>query len=68
MKEKVNKRGRNKIKRVLALINEMQIQDSCESEEEADIVSPSKAAMVCKLSQMPPEIRMTLSLTAKNGS
>ena len=37
---------RDKVKRVLALINEMQIQDSCESEEEVDIVSPSKTAMV----------------------
>ena len=40
---------RDKVKRVLALINEMHIQDSCESEEEADIVSPSKNSMVCKL-------------------
>ena len=43
----------------------MQIQDSCESEEEADIVSHSKAAMVCKLAQIAPEIWMTLSLDAK---
>ena len=43
----------------------MQIQDLCESEEEADIVSPSKTAMVCKLAQIPPEIWMMLSLDAK---
>jgi hypothetical protein len=46
----------------------MQIQDSYESEEEADIISPSKTAMVCKLAQIPPEIWMTLSLDEKNGS
>ena len=43
----------------------MQIQDLGESEEEADIVSPSKTAMVCKLAQIPPEILMTLLLDAK---
>ena len=37
---------RDKVKRVLALINEMQFQDSYESEEEADIVSPSNTAML----------------------
>jgi hypothetical protein len=56
---------KDKVKWVLALINEMQIQGSCESKEEADIMSPSKTAMVCKLVRIPPEIWMTLSLGAK---
>jgi hypothetical protein len=50
---------------VTALINEIQIQDSCSSGEESDTVPPTKTAMVCNLAQMPPEIWMTLPLEAK---
>ena len=56
---------KDKIKTVLALINELQIQDSIGSDEEIDISTPSKTAMVCKLAQVPPEIWMTLSVDAK---
>jgi hypothetical protein len=48
------------MKTVLALINEIQIQDSCSSEKESVAVPPTKTAMVCKLAQIPPEIWMTL--------
>jgi hypothetical protein len=53
---------RTKKKRVLELINEIQIQDSCSSDEESVAVPPTKTAMVCKLAQIPPEIWMTLPL------
>jgi hypothetical protein len=56
---------RTKSKKVLALINEIQIQDSCISDEESATVPPTKTAMVCKLAQIPPEIWMTLPLEAK---
>jgi hypothetical protein len=35
---------RIKSKKVLALINEIQIQDSCTSDEESDTVTPTKTA------------------------
>jgi hypothetical protein len=56
---------RTKSKKVLALINEIQIQDSCSSDEESVAVPPTKTAMVCKLAQIPADIRMTLPLEAK---
>ena len=56
---------KDKIKTVLALINELQLQDSTGSDEEVDISASSKTAMVCKLAQVPPEIWMTLSAEAK---
>ena len=46
----------------------MQLQDLGESEEEADIVSSSKTAIVCQLEKIPTEIWMTLTLDEKNGS
>jgi hypothetical protein len=49
----------------LTLINEIQIQDSCSSDEESVTVPPTKTALVCKLAQIPPEIWMTLPLEAK---
>jgi hypothetical protein len=52
------------VKKVLALINDIQIQDSCSSDEELDKVPPTKTAMVCKLAKIPPEIWMTLPLEA----
>jgi hypothetical protein len=62
-----NRSKKNKVKKVLALINEIQfqIQDSCSSDEESVTVPPTKTAMVCKWSQIPPEIRMTLPLESK---
>jgi hypothetical protein len=54
-----------KAKKVLAPINEIQIQDSCSSDEESSTVSPTKTAMVCKLAQISPKIWMTLPLEAK---
>ena len=56
---------KDKVKTVLALINELQLQDSTCSDEEVDILASSKTAMVCKLAQVPPEIWMTLSVEAK---
>jgi hypothetical protein len=53
------------VKKVLALINEMHIQESSESDEEQDIMTPSKTAMVCKLAQIPPEIWKSRSIDAK---
>jgi hypothetical protein len=42
-------------KTVLALINELQLQDSAGSDEEVDISASSKTTMICKLAQVPPE-------------
>ena len=53
---------KDKIKTVLALINELQIQDSTGSDDELDT---SKTEMVCKLAQVPQEMWMTLPLDAK---
>jgi hypothetical protein len=54
-----------KSKKVLALSNEIQIQDSYSSDEESVVVPPTKTTMVCKLAQIPADIWMTLSLEAK---
>jgi hypothetical protein len=51
-----NRSKKDKVKMVLALINEIQIQDSCSSNEESVAVPPTKTTMVCKLAQIPPEI------------
>jgi hypothetical protein len=56
---------KDKVKTVLALINELQIQDSTSSDEEIDISSSSKTARICKLAQVPPEIWMALFVDAK---
>jgi hypothetical protein len=56
---------KDKMKTVLVLINELQLQDSAGSDEEIDTLSSSKTALVCKLAQATPEIWMTLSLEAK---
>jgi hypothetical protein len=60
-----NRAKKDKVKKVLALINDIQIQDSCGSDEESVVVSPTKTTMVCKLAQIPPEIWMTLPLDYK---
>jgi hypothetical protein len=60
-----NRAKKDKVKKVLALINVIQIQDSCSSDEESVAVPPNKTAMVCKLAQIPPDIWMTLPLEAK---
>jgi hypothetical protein len=60
-----NRAKKDKVKKVLALINEIQIQDLWSSDEGSTAVPPTKAAMVCKLAQIPPEIRMILTLKAK---
>jgi hypothetical protein len=60
-----NKAKKDKVKKVLALISEIQIQDSCSSDEESTATPPTKTAMVCKLAQITPEIWMTLPLEAK---
>jgi hypothetical protein len=60
-----NRAKKDKVKKVLALINKIQIQDSCSSDEESVAVPQTKTAMVCKLAQIPPEIWMTIPLEAK---
>jgi hypothetical protein len=50
------------VKKVIALINEIQIQDSSSSDEDSNTVTSTKIAMVCKLAQIPPEIWMNLPL------
>jgi hypothetical protein len=60
-----NRAKKDKVKKVLALINEIQIQDSCSSDEESIAVTPTKTAMVCTSAQIPPEIWMTIPLEAK---
>ena len=49
----------------MALVNELQIQESIGSDEEIDISTSSKTAILCKLAQVPPEIWMTLLIEAK---
>jgi hypothetical protein len=56
---------KDKVRKILALINEIQIQDSCSSDEESVAVPPTKTAMVCELAQITPKIWMTLPLKAK---
>jgi hypothetical protein len=51
-----NRFKKDKVKKVLGLINEIQIQNSCSSDEESVAVPPTKTAMVCKLAQILPEI------------
>jgi hypothetical protein len=48
-----------------SIIIRIQIQDSCSSDEESVAVPPNKTAMVCKLTQIPPDIWMTLPLEDK---
>jgi hypothetical protein len=54
-----NRSNMDKVKKVLALMHEIVIQDSCSSDEESDTVPPTKIAMVCTLAQIPSEIWMT---------
>jgi hypothetical protein len=56
---------KDKVKKVLALVNEIQIQDSCSSDEESLALPPTKTAKVCTLAQIPPEIWMTLPFEEK---
>jgi hypothetical protein len=51
-----NRSKKDKVIKVLALIIEIRIQDSCSSDEESVAVTPTKSAMVCKLAQIPNEI------------
>jgi hypothetical protein len=60
-----NRAKKDKVKKILALTNEIQIQDSCDSDEDSVAVAPTKTAIVCKLAQIPPDIWMTLPLEAK---
>jgi hypothetical protein len=60
-----NRPKKDKFKNLLELINEIQIQDSCSSDEDSVTVPPTKTAMVCKLAQIQPDIWITLPLEAK---
>jgi hypothetical protein len=60
-----NRAKKDKVKKVLALINEIRIQAPFSSDEDSVTVTSNKTAMVCKLAQIPPEIRMNLPLEAK---
>jgi hypothetical protein len=53
-----NRAKKDKVKKVLALINEIQIQDSCSSDEDSVAVPPTKSVMVCKSAQILPDIWM----------
>jgi hypothetical protein len=44
-----NRAKKDKVKKVLALLNEIQIQDLCSSDEELVAVPPTKTAMVCSM-------------------
>jgi hypothetical protein len=44
-----NRAKKDKFKKVLALTNEIQIQDSCISDEDSAAVPPTKTAMLCDL-------------------
>jgi hypothetical protein len=59
-----NSNKKDKTKQVLALINELQIQDSFVPGDE-EIPPASKTAMICKLAQVSPEIWNSLSLEKK---
>jgi hypothetical protein len=52
---------KDKIKSNLVLINELQGQDKAGSDDELNTPTLSKTIMMCKLVQVPPEIRMTLA-------
>jgi hypothetical protein len=54
---------KDKVKHVLALINELQILGSNGSVEELEVLSSFKAVMICNLAQVPPKIWMTSVLT-----
>jgi adenylosuccinate synthase len=51
---------KDKVKTVLALIHELQLQDSTGSDDEVDISASSKTAMICKLEQLPSKILIAL--------
>jgi hypothetical protein len=44
-----NRAKKEKVKKISALINKIQIQDSCSSDKDSVTVLPTKTAMVCKL-------------------
>jgi Fe-S cluster biosynthesis and repair protein YggX len=60
-----NRAKEDKIKKVLLLINEIKLQDSCSSDKESITLPPTNTAMVCKLAQIAPEIWITLPLEGK---
>jgi hypothetical protein len=60
-----NRVKKEKVKKVLALINKIQFQDSCSSDQDSVTVPPNKTAMVCKLAQISPDIWMSLPLEVK---
>jgi hypothetical protein len=60
-----NRIKKNKVNKVVALINDTQIQDSCISDEESTAVPQTKTAMVSKFAQIPPRIWITIPLEAK---
>jgi hypothetical protein len=59
---------KDKARQVLALVNELQIQDSTCSDDELEVLKFSKTAMISKLAQESPEIWMTPPLEAKKWS
>jgi hypothetical protein len=59
-----NRAKKDKVKKILELINEIQIQDSCSSDEESVVGLSTKTAMR-KLVQIPPDICMIYPVEAK---
>jgi hypothetical protein len=49
---------KNKFKTALALIHELQVQNSSDSDDELNSLTLSKSAIACKLVQVSPEIRI----------
>jgi hypothetical protein len=47
------------------LINELKVQDSAGSDDEFNIPTLSKTAILCTLAQVPPEMWMMLPIEAK---
>jgi hypothetical protein len=60
-----NRSMKDKVKKLLALINKIQIQDSCSSDKNSATLQLTKTAMVYKLAQISHEIWMALPLEAK---
>jgi hypothetical protein len=50
---------KDKIKDVIALINDFKVQDAADSDDELNTPTISKTAVVCELAQVTPEIMMT---------
>jgi hypothetical protein len=60
-----NRPKKDKVKKILALIIEIQIQGSCSSDEESGKYHPTITAIVCKIVLIPPEMWINLPFEPK---